>query len=557
MKTAIKLRIFFLLSFFSSLLLFSQNTAETYGKLFEERSDISAQIQAKLEELSTDPGFRISGEKYHNIEYVTNLYQKNNFQPFWTDLSYAEDAINGIRQSYEDGLTPLDYHLEAILHLENEIIRNAEIDEEMLETAADLELLLTDGVIFYADHLLYGKCDPVTLLSTWNFGFAPIPDLNPSTFRQYIQNGEVTSRLQGLRPDIFLYDTLLSSLAFYREIETEGGWQEITAGGKIEPGDQDERIPQIRHRLELSDEITVKDTARSTIYDKNLEQDIRRFQRTHGLDADGVIGAGTFRELNKPVDERIETIRVNLERVRWVAGNLPQSYLIVNIAAYWLVLVKDGRIIHKANVVVGKPLNKTPVFRDKLRYIDFNPTWTVPTSIIKNEIIPKLKKNPKYLEDNHMVLLDNQGNEVSSSVLDIENLSASKFPYIVRQQPGPWNALGVVKFMFPNDYDIYLHDTPSKSLFSKASRAYSHGCIRVQNPLDLAEVLLAGTEWDRAKINKVIDSRELTRVKLTEPLDIMLSYWTCGLNPDREFFFSSDPYDRDKDLLRELDKNLH
>jgi murein L,D-transpeptidase YcbB/YkuD len=128
---------------------------------------------------------------------------------------------------------------------------------------------------------------------------------------------------------------------------------------------------------------------------------------------------------------------------------------------------------------------------------------------------------------------------------------------MVRQQPGPWNALGVVKFMFPNDYDIYLHDTPSKSLFAKASRAYSHGCIRVQNPLDLAEVLLTGTEWNRAKINKVIESRELTRVKLPETVDIMLSYWTCGLNPDREFFFSTDPYDRDKDLLRELDKVLH
>jgi murein L,D-transpeptidase YcbB/YkuD len=557
MKTLLKLRIIFLLFFLSPLLLFSQITAENYRKSFEDRSAIATQVQAKLEALATDPSFKIAGEKYHNIEYVTNLYEKNNYQPFWTEISYAEDAINGIRQSFEDGLNPPDYHLDMILELMNSLASRPKIGEELVNKVTELELLLTDGVIFFADHLLYGKCDPVTLLKTWNYGFAPIPEVNPTSFRHYIETGEITSRLREMRPDIYLYDTLVSILAFYREINTKGGWQEITAGGKIEPGDRDDRLPQIRYRLQLTHELSVKDTTGNTFYDKNLEQDIRRFQRTHGLDADGVIGAGTFRELSKSVQERIETIRVNMERVRWVAGNLPESYLIVNIAAYWLVLVNDGRIIHKTNVVVGKPLNKTPVFRDKIRYIDFNPTWTVPTSIIKNEIIPKLKKNPQYLEENHMVLLDNQGNEVSSSVLDIENLSMSKFPYMVRQQPGPWNALGVVKFMFPNDHDIYLHDTPSKSLFSKTSRAYSHGCIRVQNPLDLAEVLLTGTEWTRAKINKVIETRELTRVKLPEPVNIMLSYWTCGLNPDREFFFSPDPYDKDNDLLRELNKTMH
>jgi murein L,D-transpeptidase YcbB/YkuD len=153
-----------------------------------------------------------------------------------------------------------------------------------------------------------------------------------------------------------------------------------------------------------------------------------------------------------------------------------------------------------------------------------------------------------------MVLLDSKGNIVPDSVLDFDNLSASRFPYLVRQQPGPWNALGVVKFMFPNQYDIYLHDTPSKSLFSRSSRAYSHGCIRVEKPLDLAAVLLEGTEWNRQKINQLVDTQEVTRVNLPQPLDVILSYWTCGLNPGREFFFVPDIYNKDEAVLKELDR---
>jgi L,D-transpeptidase YcbB len=542
-----------LLVILSPGLLFSQ---DNYSLLYSPNSGISAQIQSKLESLAADPDFRIAGEKYHDIEYITNLYQKNNYQPFWTESQYTEEAISAIRMSYEDGLIPLDYHLEAILSLMKELDGMKAVSPEKVAKAADLELLLTDGVIFYADHLLYGKCDQASLIPTFNFGFAPVPDLNPETFRAAITGNQVTDRLIGLRPQVPLYDTLIHTLAFYREIEAKGGWQAIPTGGKIEPGGSDDRIPQIRKRLWISGELTVYDSAAGKVYDKSLEKDIKVFQSTHGLDADGVIGVGTFRELNVPVDKRIETIRVNLERIRWVAQDLPQDYLIVNIAAFWLVLVKDGQIVDRTKVVVGKPYTKTPIFRDKMRYIEFNPTWTVPTSIVKNEIIPKLKKDSMYLAHNNMILLDGKGNEVPISNLDLKNLSASRFPYLVRQQPGPDNALGVVKFMFPNEYDIYLHDTPSKSLFSRASRAYSHGCIRVEKPLDLAVLLLQGTEWTRQKIDATIKTQVTTRVNLPKPLDVLLMYWTCGLDPNRRIFFVPDVYDRDPAVIKDLDQLL-
>jgi L,D-transpeptidase YcbB len=416
--------------------------------------------------------------------------------------------------------------------------------------------LLTDGVILYADHLLYGKIDPVTLVQTWNFGFAPIPDLNPSAFSQYIVNREIPVRLQDLRPKMPMYDTLLGILARYREIERKGGWQPIPVGGKIEPGSKDSRIPAIRKRLQITAELSVEDTLTSDYYDKNLEKDIKAFQASHALDADGIIGAGTFRELNVPVGQRIDELRINLERVRWVSGNLPENYIIVNIAAFWMIMVKDNKIVHSASVVVGKPLNKTPIFRDRMRYIEFNPSWMQPTSIVKNETVPMMKKDSTYLEKNHLELLDLQGNLVPASSIDMKKLSASHFPYLVRQEPGPWNALGAIKFMFPNKYDIYLHDTPSKSLFSRGSRAFSHGCIRVNKPIDFAEKLLASTEYDRKKINEVIATRVTTRVNLPEPLDIMLLYWTCGIDKDGKLFFVPDIYDRDPAVLRELDKAM-
>lgn len=538
------------------MLISGQEASKTYRLLFDKQSDISNQIQSTLERLADNPNTKILGEKFHNIEYVTNLYRQNNFQPFWTEWDYAEDAISAILSSYEDGLIPLDYHLEAILVHKHQLTLNKSINDEKIARVAELDMLITDGIILYADHLLYGKIDPLTLIPTWNFGFSPIPDMNAGTFIQHIRHGDIRERLHQFRPQLFLYDTLIVTLARYRDIATNGGWPVVPTGGKIEPGESDSRIPVIRQRLKDTGYLTSVEDATSTLYDKELEADIRKFQGKYILEPDGVIGAGTFREMNVPVEKRIETLRINLERIRWIARNLPESYLIVNIASFWMMLIKDGEIILRERVVVGRPLNTTPVFREKMRYIEFNPTWTIPSSIIKNEIIPKWKKDPEYLQKNQMVLLDSKGNIIPESDIDLKNLSPSRFPFMIRQQPGPWNALGEVKFMFPNKYDIYLHDTPSKSLFLRASRAYSHGCIRVDKPLEFAEIIQRGTDWDHQKINKVIQTKEITRVNLNQPLDVLITYWTCGLNQDREIFFASDIYDRDKEVLKELDRLL-
>jgi murein L,D-transpeptidase YcbB/YkuD len=535
-------------------ILYGEKPSGIYPQPSLQSSGIRELIKSRLEQLALDTSTKIFGEKFHSIEFVSNLYAKNDFQPFWTEPDYVEDAIRAIKSSYEDGLLPNDYHLDAILTLKQQLALDTGNKEKKAEKLAELDLLLTDGVIFFSDHLLYGKINPESLIPTWNFVYAPIPDLNPESFLQYVTTNEIPSLLNKLRPNLPLYDSLLSILARYRDIASRGGWQIVPSVGKIEPGDRNSRIPAIRQRLLVTGELSETDSMSSDLYDKILQKDIRSFQASHALDTDGVIGAGTFRELNVPVDERIGSLRVNLERVRWVARDLPESYIIVNIAAFWLVMVKDNQVVHSTSVVVGKPLNETPIFRDKMRYIEFNPTWTLPTSIIKKEIIPKLKNDPGYLEKNHMVLLDTKGNLVPTSVIDLKNLSASHFPYLIRQDPGPWNALGQMKFMFPNKYDIYLHDTPSKSLFNKSTRAFSHGCIRVNKPIDLALNLLAGTEYNRDKINGIISTQITTRVNLPQPLDILLLYWTCGIDKNKKLFFVPDIYDRDQDVLKDLDK---
>jgi len=345
-------------------------------------------------------------------------------------------------------------------------------------------------------------------------------------------------------------------LAEYRTIAENGGWGTISAGGKIDPDDSDPRILQIRRRFEITEDLSDLNNMNSEIYDQSLEKDVLYFQERHGLEADGVIGKASFAAMNVPVEAKINQIRVNLERFRWVTHNLSENYIIVNIARYRAYVVKKSERVFDTNVQVGTDVNKTPVFKSRLQYIEFNPTWTVPRSITVKEMIPKMKKDHKYLSDRNMVLIDGSGKIVPMSSVNFNAISANNFPYTIRQEPGPGNALGEVKFIFPNKYAVYLHDTPSKYLFGKAKRSFSHGCIRTQNPLDLAEVLLKGSTWDKQKIRETLDSKKTTRALFDEPLDVLLLYWTAGLYQQKSVFFYPDIYERDAQILMKLDRDV-
>ncbi len=264
------------------------------------------------------------------------------------------------------------------------------------------------------------------------------------------------------------------------------------------------------------------------------------------------MGQRSLEELNVPVEARIDQIRANLERARWVFRDIEDSYIIADIAGYRLDLVEEGERSWSTNVQVGKPYHATPVFKSRLQYIEFNPTWTIPPGILRNEILPAIRRDTSYLSRNNMSVLTNSGTVVDPATIDWAATAEGGFPYIIRQEPGTRNALGQVKFIFPNKYAVYLHDTPSRGLFARTERAFSHGCIRTQNPFDLAERLLDDQGWDRARVDSVAESRETARVYLETPVTVMLLYWTAQADADGTVRFRKDLYDRDARIIEGL-----
>jgi len=527
-----------------------------HERLYRDVGKITPHIQSLVDDLSNGVLVEIENEKIYAKTILAKFYQYIEYEPAWKDLEALQESIKALEGSYHDGLLPVDYHVDVLRSIVEKIKNSKDQGVVNYEWVAKFDLLMTDAILLYAFHLLDGKIDPHSLDVQWNFGYAELPGGDGKRLAEAISNHTLLQELHGLRPEIPSYANLMRELAEYRTIAEHGGWGTVSAGGKIDPGDSDPKILQIRRRLEITGDLSDLNNMNSELYDQSLEKDVRYFQERHGLEVDGVVGKASFAAMNVPVEIKINQIRVNLERFRWVTHNLSENYIIVNIARFRAYVVKDSERAFDTNVQVGTDLNKTPVFKSQLKYIEFNPTWTVPRSITVKEMIPKIKKGPKYLTDRNMVLLDGSGKIVPMSSVDFDAISANNFPYTVRQEPGPGNALGEVKFIFPNKYAVYLHDTPSKYLFGKAKRSFSHGCIRTQNPLDLAEVLLEGSKWDKQKIRETLDSKKTTRAIIDYPLDVLLLYWTAGLYQQKSVFFYPDIYERDAQILMKLDRDV-
>jgi murein L,D-transpeptidase YcbB/YkuD len=287
-------------------------------------------------------------------------------------------------------------------------------------------------------------------------------------------------------------------------------------------------------------------------FDASLEAAVKHFQRRHGLDPDGLVGRNTLAALNVSAAARVDQLRVNMERARWLFGDLEERFLLVNIARYRVVLVERGEVTWSTRAVVGRPFRQTPVFKARMTYLEFNPTWTVPPTILKEDLLPELRRDPGALQRKNMTVLDFQGRPVDPSGIDWATIPARGFPYIIRQEPGPDNALGRVKFMYPNSHHVYMHDTPARALFGRAERAFSSGCIRLEKPFELVSLLLAGTEWDDAAIGQVLASGRSRVVNLPSPITVLTLYGTA-VPEGGQVHFAADVYDRDPRLLAALD----
>jgi len=515
------------------------------GARADGASDVEA-MRSRVEAIRGGTTREVLDEIIAATTLLPAFYESRNFRRAWDDPARADALLRAIRDSERDGLDPSDYHRDAL----EAAARKKPVDE------LGLDLVRTDALIRLGHHILFGKVDPSRLDSDWNYervvqGFDPVQVLE-----NLLAEPDLAARLEREKPSHPIYLGLRAALARYRAIRDAGGWPRIPAGPAFAPGASDARVPKLRARLAATGDLTLDAAAAGSTstapddYDDSLAAAVRRFQARNGLTDDGVVGARTLEELNAPVEERIEQLRVNLERGRWLLRDIGGTFVAVNVAGFRLVFVRDGRIAWETRVQVGKPYRATPVFRSEISYLVFNPNWTVPPGILRKDIIPEQRRDPRTLEKKGLKVYDRSGNEVPASAVD---WSARSFPYTVRQDPGPTNALGRVKFMFPNEHNVYLHDTPSRNLFDADDRAFSSGCIRVEDPMKLAELLLGGQpNWDRQAIDRAVETGEMRTVTLKPRVPVLLTYWTAWLSRSGEVQFRRDIYGRDAKLRAAL-----
>lgn len=346
-----------------------------------------------------------------------------------------------------------------------------------------------------------------------------------------------------------------SHLKRLREEANDGGWPAVSEGATLKPGDSSVRIVEVRNYLIAVGDLKKEKVADKKVYDEDLELAVKRFQIRHKLTDDAAIGKGTLGQMNIPIEDRINTVILNLERMRWIFHQPDDDFLMVNIAGFRVKRITIKEEVFDSRVIVGKYHHETPVFKGVMKYIVMNPTWTLPYSIATHETLPKLKKDPGYLAAKHMEVMDRNGTILNPANIEWNKYSAGNFPFIIRQKAGPWNALGEVKFIFPNKYAVYLHDTPSRGLFNAQDRAFSHGCIRTEDKWGLLMSLMDDPDvWNMDKINEILKSGTTTNIPLPRPVNIYLIYLTAAVDQQNNLMFMKDIYKRDQDVLEALEK---
>ena len=492
-------------------------------------SDATANLlQIRVAAIRDGTPVEIAGERLASTVVLPEFYEGRGFRPAWSDRAARADLLSALRASRDDGLEPRDYHLAAI----DSLARLAPGPQ----TDADLDLLATDGVIRLAYHLRFGKVDAATVEPDWEFtpaAEAAMSEPPEAALERAVEGRQVAAGLDSLRPRHWLYGALRSALRQYRQIDSLGGWHNIPDGPVLKPGTADPRLQALEKRLAIEGDLVTPPRADMGAYDTVLVAAMQRFQQRHGLNPDGVVGPTSLQALNVPVTTRISQLRVALERGRLLLQELPERFVLVNIPAFRVLLVEDGRARLVSRVVVGKPFTQTPSFRADMTYVTLNPSWTIPPSIVKRDVIPGMRKDPGYLEKKGYAKIGGQ--------------------YV--QPPGPNNALGQVKLMFPNPHHVYLHDTPNRELFANEARTFSHGCIRVENAVQLAQLLLEGQgDWDRGKMDEVMATNATTSVTIERPLPILIVYWTVSVGAAGDVRYADDIYHLDAPLVEALDR---
>jgi murein L,D-transpeptidase YcbB/YkuD len=513
--------------------------------------DVKEVIRARVEYALEFKENYIQDETISGIFVLPVFYENRDFMPGWTDNRKIDQLFDLIDSMILDGLNPKDYHQENLQKLHDQISNMAKPSTDLL---AEYDITLSDALVRILYHLLYGKVDPERLDANWNI----VSDISIDDAARFLQEAidspDIIEFFEEKKSKYRFLVLMRKALAKYRKLDVEGGWPVIPQGETIKLGMTDDRIPIIKERLILTGDYKINESTEELVYDEGLELAIKHFQTRHGLSPDGVIGKNTLEEMNVPVEKRIEQLLVNLERFRWVFRDITDHFLFVNIASFYANYIKDNKVIWRARAQVGKDYRQTPVFKADLEYLVFNPTWTVPPTILQKDVLPAIKKDITYLNRKKMKVINRNGKIIDPASVDWSKYTSKNFPYMIRQDPGPHNALGRVKFIFPNSHFVFLHDTPSKALFDREARAFSSGCIRVEVPFELAEKLLDDEEkWNLKAIDELIRSKKTKTVHLDSSIPVLLLYATAFPSQDENVIeFRKDIYNRDSAILKGL-----
>jgi murein L,D-transpeptidase YcbB/YkuD len=483
---------------------------------------------------------------------VGDFYDRSGHRFAWCDqsgvLPAARILLDTLRRAGEHGLNPGDYDLGELERLAGRIDERSP-DGALASRLADFDLLATAAFFQYASDLSTGRVHPGDVHDGWHTSPSEL-DLVGALDRA-LAGEDLLELLEALPPPHAGYARLREALQALHDAEAAGGWSTVPDGPKLEAGSRGPRVSLLRRRLAA---FPASGGAEDR-FDKALVEAVRRFQGLHGLEPDGKVGERTLAALNVPVEWRIRQVELNLERWRWIPRELGDPCIVVNIPAFDLELVRDRSPVWRSRIVVGKAYTPTPVFSDRIVSVVVNPPWNVPESIAVGEYLPELRKDPRALERHGLRLFEGSGDkarEVDPATVDWSGVDENGFPYRMRQDPGPDNALGRLKFELTNEFHIYLHDTPASHLFGRSERGLSHGCIRVERPFELAAEMLDGPALDG--LRDALEEAEERRLPVDPDVPVHILYWTAWVDGSGLLRFAPDLYDFDRDQMAALQR---
>jgi L,D-transpeptidase YcbB len=489
--------------------------------------------------LSTGDTVRISS-------HAASFYEARGHEAAWVGgkqlLDRGRALHAAIGRAGEDGLEPERYRHDVAAAL-LAAVEVTDRDQRLSDSAAvrhlaEIDLLLTEGFSRYARDLVTGTLDPADAGLDWRIA-TEVPH-DQAVLHQALDGRDPLEIVAHLRPSIPYYERMRGALAQYRGAAAAGGWPRVPDGETLKEGERSAAVAALRQRFtrgadRREAELAAAGASDETLFDGALVEAVQHFQTRHSIEADGAVGAATLRELNHTVEERIAEMKLNLDRWRWLPNHLGERFVLVNVAGFELEVVEDGRAVQNMNVVVGQLDRQTPIFADSIQHVVVNPYWNVPDGIYRQDVLPALERDPYYLVKNNMERVDGR----------------------IRQKPGPTNALGRYKFIFPNEFDVYLHDTPQGHLFSRASRDFSSGCIRLERPDEFARLLLdKQTDRGSGQLDALLTNWNERWIKLDRPLPVYILYFTAWVEEDGTVRFHHDVYGRDEKLEPQAEQRL-